>query len=311
MSADPLPLGDEPIPRPTLLPGVRVTRRADQHLQVGLDEGLAVAFADTREARAALDAVVHGEPVPSGPVADRVYRRLRAEGLLVDARTLQAALTDADVADPQATAAVFTHADTAAPRLLAQRRSAIVGVGGPPRCTRTVIDTLALAGIDAVPLAALDAGRAAPTAALLVGCPEFDRDEVDGWTRRGVPHLLVQAVEGRWWVGPFVVPGENACLRCVDAHRRDREPGRGLVVEQYAGAPGAPAGGPADVPEPIDPAMAAVAMGWAARDLMSVVDGERPSTWSAAVRIGPAMWLEWHRWPRHPECGCGWDRLFG
>lgn len=279
----------------TLLPGLRVTRRADRHLQVGLDASLAVAFPDTPEVRLALGAVERGEPPPSGPAAARVYRRLAEEGLLVDVSDLQAALVES--VDGPATAAVFAHADLGAADLLARRRRARIRVVGPDRETGLVLDVLTRAGVG------LHRGVGDPTAVLILGSPEFDRQAVDRWVQRGIAHLLVQCVDAAWWIGPFVLPGENACLRCVDAHRRDLEPGRALVAAQYADRRTSRPG----VPEPIDPALATVAMGWAARDLMSFVDAERPSTWSASVRIGPALWIEQHPWSRHPECGCAWD----
>ena len=37
-------------------------------------------------------------------------------------------------------------------------------------------------------------------------------------------------------IGPFVVPGETACLRCVDAHCTDADPSWPLLVRQYAAA---------------------------------------------------------------------------
>ena len=45
---------------------------------------------------------------------------------------------------------------------------------------------------------------------------EFDRTLLDDLVRDGVPHHVVRVVEGAPVVGPFVLPGETACLRCVD-----------------------------------------------------------------------------------------------
>jgi len=107
-------------------------------------------------------------------------------------------------------------------------------------------------------------------------------------------------------IGPFVVPGRTACLRCVDAHRTDADPSWPLLVRQYAAASirdrvdGAP--------EPVDPLLAALALAWAARDLATYVDGRRPSTWSATITVQPDLSeLETRSWLRHPACGCSWD----
>ncbi len=52
---------------------------------------------------------------------------------------------------------------------------------------------------------------------------------IDRLVQADRPHLLVTAVAGRVRVGPCVVPGLTACLRCVDAHLADRDPRHPLV----------------------------------------------------------------------------------
>ena len=126
--------------------------------------------------------------------------------------------------------------------------------------------------------AGLHAHRAAgppPTAACWSASASRDRELLDAWTRAGTPYLLVRLTEGRAVVGPFVVPGRTACLRCIDAHHTDADPAWPLLVRQYAAAsrarPGrrrARAGRPA--------ARRARASAWAARDLAAYVDG-RPA----------------------------------
>jgi bacteriocin biosynthesis cyclodehydratase domain-containing protein len=141
---------------------------------------------------------------------------------------------------------------------------------------------------------------------VLLGVGEPDRELVDGWTRGGTPHLLVRLTEGRALVGPFVVPGATACLRCVDAHCTDADPAWPLLVQQYAAASASDR--PDGVPEPLDPLLAALALAWAARDLAAYVDGRRPSTWSATVTLHPDPGhLETRSWLRHPGCSCTWD----
>jgi bacteriocin biosynthesis cyclodehydratase domain-containing protein len=141
---------------------------------------------------------------------------------------------------------------------------------------------------------------------VLVGVGEPDRELLDPWTRAGTPYLLVRMAEGRAVVGPFVVPGTTACLRCLDAHCTDADPAWPLLVRQYAAATaGTRHGGR---PEPVDPVLAALAVAWAARDLVTYVDGGRPSTWSATVAIHPQLHrLETRSWLRHAGCSCTWD----
>ena len=127
---------------------------------------------------------------------------------------------------------------------------------------------------------------------------EPDRELVDEWARADLPHLLVTAVEGIVRVGPFVVPGLTACLRCLDAHLAERDPRRSLVVQQYAAQPTGEDPLPADLWQ--------LATAFAVRELVRWVDGHRPRTWSATVRVDPELELVPTTWRRHPGCGCSW-----
>jgi hypothetical protein len=43
------------------------------------------------------------------------------------------------------------------------------------------------------------------------------------------------------------------------------------------------------------------------RDLVTHLEGDRPSTWSATVRISAGLRsVTQTEWLRHPACGCGW-----
>jgi len=62
------------------------------------------------------------------------------------------------------------------------------------------------------------------------------------------------------------------------------------------------------VPEPVDPALAHLALAWAARDLFSHAAGRLPASWSATIRLPPDLAeAEAVAWLRHPECGCWWN----
>lgn len=132
--------------------------------------------------------------------------------------------------------------------------------------------------------------------ALVLSPGEVPRTDADAHQRDGRPHLVVAAGVRGWTLGPFVVPGASACLRCVDAHRGEQDPRRALVVEQLAGLPAAPD----------DPALASLALAWAVRDLLTHLEGGRPATWSATVEIGPDLRPQRRTWARHPHCGCSW-----
>lgn len=114
--------------------------------------------------------------------------------------------------------------------------------------------------------------------------------------RAGQPHLHVHCRDGRVVVGPTVLPGRTACLRCTDLYRADRDPHWPLVAAQLLGhAPGA------DVP----------ALTAAAALVVAEVDATRVpalplQTLGASVEINPAEGL-WRRreWPAHLRCPCG------
>lgn len=167
----------------------------------------------------------------------------------------------------------------------------------PPRPAGPVAVTGS--GADRVEALLREAGcRLDPAAplALLVIAGEVPRPDADAEVRSGRPHLTLGAGAHGWTVGPFVVPGRTACLRCVDAHRAEQDPRRALVVEQLAGRPSAPA----------DPVLTALAAAWAARDVLTYLGGREPATWSATVEIGPDLPPRRQAWDRHPHCGCAW-----
>jgi bacteriocin biosynthesis cyclodehydratase domain-containing protein len=135
---------------------------------------------------------------------------------------------------------------------------------------------------------------------------EVSRELTDPLVRNGVAHLVVRVVDAGTVVGPFVVPGETACLRCIDAHLSRTDPDHVPVLARYvAAARGPAAGSGADAAEP---ALVVLALAWAVRDLLAHVDGSTATTRDATVRLGP----ETHRqvqtaWARDPECGCSWS----
>ena len=199
-----------------------------------------------------------------------------------------------DVVGRRATAAaVFACHGPDAPTRLAARAACVVDVRAPERWRTTVGDWLLRAGVGR----AVDA-EFPPTVTLLVSVGEPPRSHVDRLVREDHPHLLLALDAGRARLGPFVVPGVTACLRCLDAHLGERDPRRALVLEQLEDA-----GGP---PGPYDPVLAHAAAALAVRDLTSYAEGERPATWSSTITVGADLALPHRTWPRHPHCGCSW-----
>ena len=143
------------------------------------------------------------------------------------------------------------------------------------------------------PLAVAAGLRLDPRADVVLHVTDLPDDcaPADPWVVESRPHLSVSAVPGAVRVGPFVVPGLTACLRCVRAWAGD-------VQEREATRL---------VPGPgVDPALLAVALGWAARDARTWLGGGTPSTWSATVTVGVDLAPRVRRWARHPHCGCSW-----
>jgi hypothetical protein len=117
-----------------------------------------------------------------------------------------------------------------------------------------------------------------------------------------IPHLSIVVRETSILVGPLVLPGRSACLRCLDLHRTDRDPQWPLVLAQLLQ-------GPPDRRCPREEtASAQVAAGVAALQVLGHLDGRRPQAGVAAtLEIELPEGLASRRpWPAHPSCGCSW-----
>lgn len=293
--------------RPLLRPGTHVLRRADGSLQLGLDPGLAVVVDARPELRASL---LDG----SADCHDQLVGLLDTHALLVDERVLMPLIGRTGGRLPRASGAALARdaGHDAGARITAreQARVALVGFGHPDGAglVDEIGGLLARAGLRRErPRTATSPAtrRRHRTVGVLLGVGEPDRELADTWMREQTPFVSVRLTEGRAVVGPFVVPGRTACLRCVDAHHTDADREWPLLVRQYAAAASRDRADGA--PEPVDPSLAALAVAWAARDLTSYVDGRRPSTWSATLVFDHDLaTVETRAWLRHPDCGCGW-----
>jgi hypothetical protein len=267
--------------RPLLRPGMYAARFDDQHLQVGLDAPARVVLADSPDVRRLLstlaDPDADWEP-PSSLPAMRALDRLAAAGLLV--AIPGSALEERLAAE---------HGPSA-PARLAARRAARVSVQAPPGLHDEVVSLLRAEGVQPV--------TAAATVTLVVGLGPVRRGRLDALLQGGHPHLVVSGSPTAWEVGPFVAPGRTACLRCVDAARAEVEPRRAVVADQLARAAG---------PAPVSPTLQAAALALAVREVVSYVDGDVPTTWSASLLLGVSGAPLLRAWARHPLCGCAWD----
>lgn len=162
--------------------------------------------------------------------------------------------------------------------------------------TADVEGALAMVGVRVRPRASL---------ALVVSTGEIDRETLDPLVRSELPHLVLRVVDGVVVLGPFVVPGATACLRCLDAHHSDEDPGYPIALERYVTASAQPReDGCSDLP---DPGNIALALAWAARDLRTFSMGGTPTTWSSTVAIGGVgAPISAVAWQPHARCGCRW-----
>ncbi|WP_341928066.1 hypothetical protein [Nocardioides psychrotolerans] len=272
-----------------LRPGVTVARHDDHCLQVGIDPPQRVVVPDVPAVRRLLDALI-GSNAPPAPDEQTwpVLRRLWEAGLLVDSRAVAASAAHGPAA---AVRAAWAQVGPEAGERLTARAAARVRVVAEDEARADMARLLRASGVQVVEDGAADVW-------LVAHDGELPRARVDDLVREGVAHLLVSGALGSAVVGPFVLPGVTACLRCLDAHRAEVDPRRALVIEQVVARP------PAVVR---DPTLHAMALAWATRDVVRFVEGAQPSTWSTSFELGPLSAPVGRTWTRHPHCGCAWD----
>ncbi len=257
-----------PSPRLCLAAGLRVTDRGDGSLQVGLHADRRLLLPDEPTVRQLLTRLRHpADPDRMSADERALLDRLTAAGLLE-----QEGVESPDPPGSSGTVAVLAPDPAAAlvRRLLAEADL-----------------TESRGGLDAALALVVSIGA------------EPRRTDLDAIVQTDRPHLLVTSVAGRTRIGPCVVPGLTACLRCLDEHLADRDPRHVRIIDQYVDVDRT------DRPRPGD---LALALAWAVRDVAALLAGDRPTTWSATATLRPdgPLVQEWHR---HPRCGCAWGDL--
>lgn len=106
---------------------------------------------------------------------------------------------------------------------------------------------------------------------------------------RDLAHLPIVLGFDSAEVGPLVTPGASACLQCLAAHQRDRDPAWPALTAQLVGRTGQ-----------VGPAAIAVEAGLHAGRMLISARTEQTLTLSAG-----AADARLERWGRHPECSCG------
>jgi bacteriocin biosynthesis cyclodehydratase domain-containing protein len=118
--------------------------------------------------------------------------------------------------------------------------------------------------------------------------------------RDQVPHLAVSADEAIGVVGPLVIPGRTACLRCLDLTRAERDPAWPLILAQLEGREPNPCA--------CDAPLAAAVAAQAAAQVLAFIDRAVTAdpVANGTLELVLPGW-QWRRrtWPRHPGCSCG------
>jgi bacteriocin biosynthesis cyclodehydratase domain-containing protein len=118
--------------------------------------------------------------------------------------------------------------------------------------------------------------------------------------RRRAPVLLpVSLRDGTAIIGPLVVPGQTACLHCVEQHRLDRDPHWPVIAAQLATSA-------RTQPDASQTVLATTAAGIAAMQVLSHIDGQEPSALSRSLELaGLGARIRTRTWDPHPSCPCG------
>jgi bacteriocin biosynthesis cyclodehydratase domain-containing protein len=115
----------------------------------------------------------------------------------------------------------------------------------------------------------------------------------------GVVHLTAAASEAIGVVGPLVIPGQTACLSCVDMARTDRDPAWPLILAQISGRAPQPAACAA--------VLAAAVAAQATAQALAFLDRAGPATAviNGTLELVLPDW-QWrrHSWIPHRQCRC-------
>lgn len=264
-------LDDAALPTPALarLSVSERARFAPTVSALGLRNRLPGGGARALERRAQQHTVVHG----LGLIGAQVARHLAAAGVGV-VRPVDLSLV--------------THADTGPgaldPAEVGKRRQDAVG---------RAIQRLTPAARIAPPQ------RSRPDLVILAPAERYPVELLEQLVTAGLPHLPVRTVGDEALVGPLVLPGRTACVRCADLHRSEHDPSWGRYLAQL----GPPRSG--ELP-PCDTPLALTAVACAVQTALNFLDGEEPSALGAELQFGSDAPLPARiEVPPHVACACG------
>ncbi len=322
--------------RPAIKSGLLPVWRDRDTLQIGIDPRRAIALSGMGEAalliglldgsrdRDQVIAAGAGLGIPAD-TTERVLTLLAAGGALDDfpAGTLRAlpAPLRARLAPELATTSLARRDGDGGARAIARRRAAVVWIEGDRRIGRAVARILSASGIGQIRFRRLpadglayparepagqDAGaqgrprpgyRVRPDLVILVSNQAADR--AAQLARDRVAHLAVMASEAIGIVGPLVVPGGTACLRCLDYVRAGNDPAWPLILAQIRRRRPEPAA--------CDAVLTAAVAAQAAGQALTAIE-TAPIASAAANGTLELVLPDWRwrrrTWPPHPACPC-------
>jgi hypothetical protein len=125
---------------------------------------------------------------------------------------------------------------------------------------------------------------------------EADRLVAEDLVRMGQPHLIVRSGGDFVTVGPLVVPGRTACLRCTDLTRRDADTAWPALLDQLT-----------RLRLPAPPALSAWAASTTVTQALAFLRGGTPEAGGSTLELSQHdLVTRWRTWAVHPNCGCHW-----
>ena len=306
---------------PKLRPQIPVLRRADGEVQVGIDPETALIFSEPKlvSVLLALKGADHVRDVrdagaAAGLRADEVDETLR---VLDDAGMLLEGWSGSKSQDAQRRQSVRMigagSLGTAIARLLAQSRIGRLWLvdtepseashrpSGGTRASRAEALCASLTDEFAMPVATAT-HWSRPSAAeidltvITSDAAEVDRLAADDLVRLDQPHLVVRSAGDLVTVGPLVIPGRTACLRCTDLRRRDSDTAWPVLLDQLT-----------RLRLPVPAALSSWTAAVAVTQALAFMRGGKPEACGSTLELSQHdLVTRWRTWTAHPGCGCHW-----
>jgi hypothetical protein len=239
------------------------------------------------------DDVLSTAPPEQQPALTRALHVLLDAGVLVDADSswrLGAAAGEA----ARLIGAGFSGSDSSL--VVADRRRRSIGLTGPRFMTDPLAALLGSCGASCCP-----DRTSGVDLVVLAGYPEPDRHLADACARDNVAHVVLSLHARSAMLGPVVLPGRTACLRCADETRADTDPAWAALVPHLE----QPLHRPVVAFAAGSPALVATLVAATAATVLAMLDDLPPAyggglvRWAAACgppSIAPLA--------PHPRCGC-------